>query len=77
VCPLSQEPFKDPVICDDGQTYERALVEAWFTKEGAKSPLTSEPVESTELMPNTILINKMKAWRDAQAAPAKTPAKTT
>jgi hypothetical protein len=42
VCPLSQEPFKDPVMADDGQTYERAVIEEWFKTEGPKSPITNE-----------------------------------
>ncbi len=33
----------DPVLCADGQTYERATIERWF-EEHDTSPITGAPV---------------------------------
>ena len=39
-CPISQDIMKDPVICSDGQTYERAHIQKWFAQcEAIAAPL--------------------------------------
>ena len=30
LCPISQEIMQDPVICSDGSSYERKVIEKWF-----------------------------------------------
>jgi hypothetical protein len=40
MCPLTMEIFVDPVITEDGQTYERAAIEVWFSNHST-SPLTN------------------------------------
>jgi len=54
ICPISREIMVDPVMCDDGFTYERKNIEEWF-KVSNKSPLTNLRLNSKKLMPNTIL----------------------
>ena len=54
-CPLSLEVMKDPVVCADGQTYERSEIEAWFATGKTTSPLTGVELESRALIPNVAL----------------------
>ena len=37
ICPITQQYFKNPVICSDGQHYERSAIEEWF-KNNNTSP---------------------------------------
>ena len=53
--PLTMEVMRDPVITADGQTYERAEIEKWFAIGNRTSPLTSEALPSTNLVPNIAL----------------------
>ena len=41
-CPITQELFVDPVICADGNTYERSALEKWFNHGKRTSPTTNE-----------------------------------
>ncbi|GBF89593.1 hypothetical protein Rsub_02311 [Raphidocelis subcapitata] len=52
-CPITAEPFTDPVLASDGQTYERAAIESWLQKSST-SPLTNQPLAGA-LMPNTLV----------------------
>lgn len=49
--PISHSIFIDPVICDDGHTYERSMIQQHF-KTKMTSPLTNKPLKSTKLIPN-------------------------
>lgn len=55
-CPISWELFKDPVILEDGFTYERESITEWLTKHKT-SPNTNRRVYSTKLIPNQSLKN--------------------
>jgi len=50
VCPISQEIVTDPVIAEDGHTYERISIENWL-KTHSTSPMTSQPI-GKKLVPN-------------------------
>ena len=41
LCPISMGVMRDPVICDDGHTYDRICIEAWLENNG-RSPLTNQ-----------------------------------
>lgn len=41
----------DPVVAEDGITYERAAIESWF-KNHDTSPLTNLKLNSKHLIPN-------------------------
>ncbi|MFN7094567.1 MAG: ankyrin repeat domain-containing protein, partial [Burkholderiales bacterium] len=41
LCPLTHEPFKEPVIAKDGHTYEKEAIEKWVIEKGT-SPKTQE-----------------------------------
>ena len=47
-CPISHEPMVDPVVTDDGHTYERANIERWFESHDT-SPLTGARLASKRL----------------------------
>jgi hypothetical protein len=59
LCPISSELMTDPVMTEDGHTYERAEIEKWFataaTRNGrCRSPLTNAFI-STNVVPNVAL----------------------
>jgi E3 ubiquitin-protein ligase RGLG len=56
-----QVVMEDPVMCSDGHTYSRAAITAWLDANGAVSPLTSQPLARTELIPNHALRNTLEA----------------
>jgi hypothetical protein len=69
-CPISLVIMRDPVVTDDGQSYERTEIEAWFkTQREANEPLTSPlraPLKSSELVPNHSLRRAIEAAVQAQ-----------
>ncbi|CAF3419238.1 unnamed protein product [Rotaria sp. Silwood1] len=50
-CPLTLKLFRDPVVAQDGHTYERKAIEEWIRKKGT-SPLTDQPLSIENLIPN-------------------------
>ena len=51
VCPLSLDPFVDPVCAADGFTYERKDMEAWL-RSHSTSPMTGDALTTRLLFPN-------------------------
>jgi hypothetical protein len=53
-CPLTLEPFVDPVIASDGHTYERSAIMQLFSMDRSArvSPLTRAPFTNFNLIPN-------------------------
>ena len=51
-CPITHEIMEDPVISQDGHTYERSAIQQWFNMGKRISPKTGARLLSTELMPN-------------------------
>ena len=54
VCPITQQPFVDPVITADGHTYERLAIELWL-QDHDTSPMTGLSLPSKALIPNLAL----------------------
>jgi len=54
ICPISQDIMEDPVICVDGNSYERNDIEKWLVGNNI-SPLTGETLSSKNLIPNQTL----------------------
>lgn len=50
-CPLTYQLFQDPVLAQDGHTYERQAIEEWVRTHGT-SPLTRQPLSSDHIYPN-------------------------
>ncbi|CAF1681033.1 unnamed protein product, partial [Adineta ricciae] len=61
-CPISLELFEDPVIGDDGHTYERKNIITWLEMHGT-SPLTREPMDTTSLKPNHLIRKLVHEFR--------------
>eukprot|EP00002_Diphylleia_rotans_P035358 TRINITY_DN7704_c0_g1_i1.p1 TRINITY_DN7704_c0_g1~~TRINITY_DN7704_c0_g1_i1.p1 ORF type:complete len:245 (+),score=62.35 TRINITY_DN7704_c0_g1_i1:331-1065(+) len=51
VCPLSNLPFKSPVITPSGITYEQYNIEQ-YVKANGKDPITGTPLNINQLVPN-------------------------
>jgi hypothetical protein len=50
--PITFQIMIDPVVTDEGFTYDRKTVEEWFAKNGPLSPTTGAVLPSTKLTPN-------------------------
>lgn len=56
ICPITLEKMEDPVICEDGYTYERLAI---LSTRGSLSPMTRQPIDKTKLIPNRALKNSI------------------
>ena len=54
ICPITQELMEEPVVTQDGQTYERHAIEYWL-RDHDTSPLTGQPLAHKELTANIVL----------------------
>jgi hypothetical protein len=54
ICSITQEIMKDPVICEDGNSYERSAITDWLTRRQT-SPLTNEPMSPNIMIGNRAL----------------------
>ena len=52
LCPITQEPYEDPVMCADGHTYSREAITGWFAYGRCTSPMTGLRLDSLVLVPN-------------------------
>lgn len=59
ICPITREVFYDPVITEDGYTYERYAIEDWFKKHDT-SPFTGMKLQTKILIPNIALKNALQ-----------------
>ncbi|CAF4591867.1 unnamed protein product [Didymodactylos carnosus] len=50
-CPITFDLFRDPVVAEDGHTYEREAIINWIREKGT-SPITREPLTTESLRPN-------------------------
>jgi len=60
-CPLTLELMRDPVVTEDGQSYERDAITRWL-QEHDTSPGTGDPLESKRLIPNIRLRSAIRDW---------------
>jgi serine/threonine protein kinase len=51
LCPITLELFHDPVLAEDGHTYERQAIVQWIEKN-RRSPLTNQELSLERLYPN-------------------------
>ena len=54
LCPLSGDIMSDPVVAQDGITYEKKNIEKWM-KTNTKSPISHATLSSKSLVPNYAL----------------------
>ena len=62
-CPISHDIMEDPVICSDGQTYERSAIQPWFDLGNNTSPITNAALANTILIPNIALRQAIEAHK--------------
>ena len=70
ICPLTLDIFKDPVICMDGHTYEKAAITDWLRRNGT-SPKTNSPLTDDRLIPNHQLRQLAQTRRKQTGMPAE------
>lgn len=58
VCPISWQIFREPVICNDGYTYERKELEKWFEQNKTKPKTFSPKNPDTEIFFCSMISNK-------------------
>ena len=51
LCPITLELFRDPVLAQDGHTYEREAIVKWIQKNN-RSPITNQELSLEHLYPN-------------------------
>ena len=63
-CPITQEPFKRPVVAMDGHSYEQHALQSWFDRCKGRpiSPMTNQPMCSTFVVPNRSLLTVLEDW---------------
>lgn len=62
-CPITCEIMKDPVIGNDGHTYERDAIVKWLSVHN-KSPMTKQTMTIDNLVPNIALRNTIEDMID-------------
>ncbi|KAI3807764.1 hypothetical protein L1987_23698 [Smallanthus sonchifolius] len=67
ICPLSKQIMKDPVILENGQTFEREAIEKWFDecKENGRKlicPLTLRELNTMDKNPSIALRKTIEEW---------------
>mmetsp|Transcript_510 Transcript_510/g.833 ORF Transcript_510/g.833 Transcript_510/m.833 type:complete len:341 (+) Transcript_510:192-1214(+) len=69
VCPITQELMKDPVVAEDGHTYERSSLITWFNMGRTRSPVTNSFLTSTTdaLLPNLAVGSMANVHREKLA----------
>eukprot|EP00210_Caulerpa_lentillifera_P003076 g2938.t1 len=62
-CPISYHLFRDPVLLQTGQTYERSAIERWLAEGGSICPITGvELPRPVVLSPNVALRQAIEDW---------------
>jgi serine/threonine protein kinase len=61
ICPITLELFRNPVLAQDGHTYEREAIENWIRTNGT-SPLTRQQLSLEHLYPNIIVKQLVAAF---------------
>ena len=62
LCPITQAVMEDPVILEDGFSYEREAITQWLQKNPV-SPSTNQPVDPKVMIENRLLRTLIHEWR--------------
>ncbi|TKY68724.1 E3 ubiquitin-protein ligase CHIP [Spatholobus suberectus] len=63
-CRITLDIFHDPVITPCGLTYERAVILEHLEKVGKFDPITREPLDPSQLVPNLAIKEAVEAFLD-------------
>ena len=75
ICPLTLEVMTDPVIDREGNSYERSAIVGWLQQQARGnsaqvSPLTRQPLEVSDLVPNRVLKSAIEEFLGRQGVNA-------
>ncbi len=73
VCPITADLMEDPVICAEGQSFERAAIVEWL-RAHATNPVTRNPLTVDMLHPNLALRASIEGYNVAMATAAEAAA---
>jgi hypothetical protein len=59
---LRLQVMEDPVLTEDGHTYERSAITDWLIPGRMTSPLTGKRLPSRHLTPNHALRKSIEQW---------------
>lgn len=62
MCPITGRPMTNPVIADDGNTYEEKAIKGMFSTNERTSPVTGQRIPSTAVEPDTALKKRIELW---------------
>ncbi len=65
LCPISLDIMRDPVLCEDGHTYERSVILQWLTTNPT-SPTTRQSMSPQNIRPNYALKAAIERWQKSQ-----------
>lgn len=71
-CKITLDIFRDPVITPSGVTYERAVILDHLQKVGRFDPITREPLDQSQLVPNLAIKEAVQAYLDEHGWAYKT-----
>ena len=71
-CPIGMEVMKDPVVCEDGHSYDRENIMNWLDRSQT-SPMTRQPLNKYAMRPNIALKASIQRWQQEQARPKIMP----
>ncbi|XP_022759810.1 E3 ubiquitin-protein ligase CHIP-like isoform X1 [Durio zibethinus] len=71
-CKITLDIFRDPVITPSGVTYERAVILDHLQKVGKFDPITHEPLDKSQLVPNLAIKEAVQAYLDKHGWAYKT-----
>ncbi|XP_062174857.1 E3 ubiquitin-protein ligase CHIP isoform X2 [Alnus glutinosa] len=63
-CKITLDIFRDPVITPSGVTYERSVILDHLQKVGHFDPITREPLDQSQLIPNLAIKEAVEAFLD-------------
>ena len=58
----AKEVMNDPVVLEDGNTYERGAIQQWLDSGHYTSPMTNLPLAHEQLTPNHLLRSAAREW---------------
>ncbi|MCO5614388.1 hypothetical protein L7F22_068668 [Adiantum nelumboides] len=61
-CPITKDIMREPVMLEQGHTYEKAAILEWFQRGYRTCPDTGKELESLELIPNVTLQEAMDEY---------------
>ena len=67
VCRISHEIMREPaLVCLSGHTYDRVHLHLWHASSSGREPLTRQPFELTDVVPNLALRELIDEWIQEQ-----------